>query len=306
MAQVTAALVKDLRERTGAGMMDCKKALTENGADIEAALDWLRKKGLAAAQKKAGRTAAEGLVGMALDNSRGALVELNSETDFVARNEGFQEAVAKLAALGLTVDGGLDTLKESEIGGQTAEEYVTGLIATIGENMNLRRYATLKVGEGVVAGYVHGAAAPGLGKIGVLVGLESSGDKEKLAALGKQIAMHVTSANPRWVARDDVDGSAVERERAILADQARASGRPDHVIEKMVEGRMRKYFEEVVLAEQAFIMDTDKSVGKVLEEAAGDIGAPVSCIGFVRFALGEGVEREEKDFAAEVAETLGD
>ena len=306
MAQVTAALVKDLRERTGAGMMDCKKALTENGADIEAALDWLRKKGLAAAQKKAGRTAAEGLVGMALDDGRGALVELNSETDFVARNEGFQEAVAKLAALGLTVDGGLDILKGSKIEGQTAEEYVTGLIATIGENMNLRRYATLKVRDGVVAGYVHGAAAPGLGKIGVLVGLESSGDKEKLAALGKQIAMHVTSANPRWVARDDVDGSAVERERAILADQARASGRPDHVIEKMVEGRMRKYFEEVVLAEQAFIMDTDKSVGKVLDEATGDIGAPVACTGFVRFALGEGVEREEKDFAAEVAQTLGD
>ena len=306
MAQVTAALVKDLRERTGAGMMDCKKALTENGADIEAALDWLRKKGLAAAQKKAGRTAAEGLVGMALDNGRGALVELNSETDFVARNEGFQDAVAKLAALGLTVDGGLDILKGSEIEGQTADEYVTGLIATIGENMNLRRYATLKVREGVVAGYVHSAAAPGLGKIGVLVGLESSGDKEKLAALGKQIAMHVTSANPRWVARDDVDGAAVERERAILADQARASGRPDHVIEKMVEGRMRKYFEEVVLAEQAFIMDTDKSVGRVLEEAASDVGAPVSCTGFVRFALGEGVEREEKDFAAEVAETLSD
>ena len=306
MAQVTAALVKDLRERTGAGMMDCKKALTENGANIEAALDWLRKKGLAAAQKKAGRTAAEGLIGMALEDGRGALVELNSETDFVARNEGFQAAVAKLAALGLTVDGGLDTLKGSQIDGQTAEEYVTGLVATIGENMNLRRYATLKVGEGIVAGYMHSAAAPGLGKIGVLVGLESSGDREKLASLGKQIAMHVTSANPRWVARSDVDKEAVARERAILVDQARASGRPDHVIEKMVEGRMRKYYEEVVLQEQAFIMDTDKSVGKVLEDAAGDIGAPVTCAGFVRFVLGEGVEREEKDFAAEVAQTRGD
>ena len=306
MAQVTAALVKDLRERTGAGMMDCKKALTENGADIEAALDWLRKKGLAAAQKKAGRTAAEGLIGMALEDGRGALVELNSETDFVARNEGFQAAVAKLAELGLTVEGGIDALKGSEIEGQTAEEYVTGLIATIGENMNLRRYATIEVEEGIVAGYVHSAAAPGLGKIGVLVGLESSGDKEKLAALGKQIAMHVTSANPRWVGRDDVDETTVERERAILVDQAKASGRPDHVIEKMVDGRMRKYYEEVVLAEQAFIMDTDKSVGKVLEEAVGDIGAPVACSGFVRFALGEGVEREDKDFAAEVAQTLGD
>jgi len=306
MAQVTAALVKDLRERTGAGMMDCKKALTENDADIEAALDWLRKKGLAAAQKKAGRTAAEGLVGMALENGRGALVELNSETDFVARNEGFQAAVAQLAALGLTVDGGLDALKAGEIDGRTAEAYVTGLIATIGENMNLRRYATLSVDEGVVAGYMHGAAAPGLGKIGVLVGLESAGDKEKLAALGKQIAMHVTSANPRWVARGDADSAEVERERAILVDQAKASGRTDPVIEKMVEGRMRKYFEEVVLAEQAFIMDTDKSVGKVLEEAARDVGAPVACSGFVRFALGEGVEREEKDFAAEVAETLGE
>ena len=306
MVQVTAALVKDLRERTGAGMMDCKKALAENGADIEAALDWLRKKGLAAAQKKAGRTAAEGLVGMALEDGRGALVELNSETDFVARNERFQSAVARLAALGLAVEGGLDALKGSEIEGQTAEEYVTGLIAAIGENMNLRRYATLKVGEGVVAGYMHNAAVPGLGKIGVLVGLESSGDKEKLAVLGKRIAMHVASADPRWVSRGDVDESAVARERAILVDQAKASGRPAHVVEKMVEGRMRRYYGEVVLAEQAFVMDTDKSVGKVLEDAAGDVGAPVSCAGFVRFALGEGVEREEKDFAAEVAEALGD
>ncbi len=305
MAQVTAALVKDLRERTGAGMMDCKKALTENRADIEAAVDWLRKKGLAAAEKKAGRTAAEGLVGMALEDGRGALVELNAETDFVARNEGFQAAVAKLAALGLSVEGGLEALKASDIEGQTAEEYVISLIATIGENMNLRRYAKVEVGDGVVAGYIHSAAAPGLGKIGVLVGLESSGDKDKLVALGKQIAMHVTSANPRWVARDDVDAATIERERAILVDQAKASGRPDYVVEKMVEGRMRKYYEEVVLQEQAFIMDTDKSVGKILEEAAGDIGAPVSCAGFVRFALGEGVAREEKDFAAEVAETLG-
>ncbi|MCY3981175.1 MAG: translation elongation factor Ts [Alphaproteobacteria bacterium] len=305
MVQVTAALVKDLRERTGAGMMDCKKALTENRADIEAAVDWLRKKGLAAAEKKAGRTAAEGLVGMALEDGRGALVELNAETDFVARNEGFQAAVAKLATLGLSVEGGLEALKASNMEGQTAEEYVISLIATIGENMNLRRYAKVEVGDGVVAGYIHSAAAPGLGKIGVLVGLESSGDKDKLVALGKQIAMHVTSANPRWVARDDVDAATIERERAILVDQAEASGRPNHVVEKMVEGRMRKYYEEVVLQEQAFIMDTDKSVGKILEEAVGDIGAPVSCAGFVRFALGEGVAREEKDFAAEVAETLG-
>ena len=293
MVQVTAALVKDLRERTGAGMMDCKKALTENRADIEAAVDWLRKKGLAAAEKKAGRTAAEGLVGMALEDGRGALVELNAETDFVARNEGFQAAVAKLATLGLSVEGGLEALKASNMEGQTAEEYVISLIATIGENMNLRRYAKVEVGDGVVAGYIHSAAAPGLGKIGVLV------------ALGKQIAMHVTSANPRWVARDEVDAATIERERAILVDQAEASGRPNHVVEKMVEGRMRKYYEEVVLQEQAFIMDTDKSVGKILEEAVGDIGAPVSCAGFVRFALGEGVAREEKDFAAEVAETLG-
>ena len=307
MAQVTAALVKDLRERDRCGHDGLQEGADGKTApDIEAALDWLRKKGLAAAQKKAGRTAAEGLIGMALEDGRGALVELNSETDFVARNEGFQAAVAKLAELGLTVEGGIDALKGSEIEGQTVEEYVTGLIATIGENMNLRRYATIQVGEGVVAGYVHSAAAPGLGKIGVLVGLESSGDKEKLAALGKQIAMHVTSANPRWVGRDDVDETTVERERAILVDQAKASGRPDHVIEKMVDGRMRKYYEEVVLAEQAFIMDTDKSVGKVLEEAVGDIGAPVACSGFVRFALGEGVEREDKDFAAEVAQTLGD
>ncbi len=306
MAQVTAALVKDLRERTGAGMMDCKKALTESGADVEQAIDWLRKKGLAAAQKKAGRTAAEGLVGMALAEGRGALVELNAETDFVARNEGFQAAVADLAALGLEVEGGLDALKAAKIGGDSVEAYVTGLIATVGENMELRRYATLEVGEGVVAGYMHGAAAPGLGKIGVLVGLESAGDPEQLAALGKRLAMHVASASPRWVAREDVEAATVERERAVLVDQARASGRPENVIGKMVEGRLRKYFEEVVLLEQAFIMDTDKSVGKVLEEAAAEVGAPVRCSGFARFALGEGVEREEKDFAAEVAETLRD
>ena len=304
MVQVTAALVKDLRERTGAGMMDCKQALGEVGGDIEAAVDWLRRKGLAAAQKKAGRVAAEGLVGMAIADGKGALVELNAETDFVARNEGFQKAVSALADLGLRVDGDLEALKAADMGGGTAGDHVANLIATIGENMTLRRYATLSVGSGVVSGYVHNAVAPGLGRIGVLVGLESEGDAGRLAELGRLIAMHVAAAGPRWVSRDVADAEAVEREREVLAAQARDSGRPDNVIGKMVEGRMRKFFEESVLLEQAYIRDTDKSVGKVLDEAAAEVGAPVACSGFLRFTLGEGVERDERDFAAEVAETL--
>ena len=304
MVQVTAALVKDLRERTGAGMMDCKHALGEVGGDIEAAIDWLRRKGLAAAQKKAGRVAAEGLVGMAITDGKGALVELNAETDFVARNEGFQKAVSALAELGLRVDGDVEALKAADMGGGTAGDHVANLIATIGENMTLRRYATLSVGSGVVSGYVHNAVAPGLGRIGVLVALESQGDAGKLAELGRLIAMHVAAAGPRWVSRDTADAEAVEREREVLAAQARESGRPDNVIGKMVEGRMRKFFEESVLLEQAYIRDTDKSVGKVLDEAGAEVGAPVTCSGFRRFTLGEGVERDDKDFAAEVAETL--
>jgi len=302
MAAITASLVKDLREKTGAGMMDCKKALTETDGDLEAAIDWLRAKGLAAAQKKAGRVAAEGLVAVAVDGGRGAVVELNSETDFVARNEDFQNLVETIAGLGLGAGGDMAKLAEAKAAdGKTVAESLQAAIATIGENMNLRRYETIEVGQGVVASYVHSATKPGMGRIGVLVALESTGDAEKLAEIGKQVAMHVAAAAPRATTRDDVDPADVEREREVLTAQAKESGRPDNIIAKMVEGRLRKFYEESVLVEQAFVIDPDKTVGKAVEEAAKDIGAPVAVKGFVRLALGEGVEREESDFAAEVA-----
>lgn len=306
MAAITAALVKDLREQTGAGMMDCKKALTETDGDIEEAVDWLRKKGLSAAAKKASRVAAEGLIGVAVGPGRGAMVELNAETDFVARNDGFQALVREVTALGLEADGSLEALRVKRAGdGKTVDEALTHAIATIGENMALRRYALLTVGDGVVASYVHNATAPGLGRIGVLVALESAGDKAQLEELGKQIAMHVAAANPQALSIASVDPVQLERERAVLSEQARASGRPENIIEKMVEGRLRKFYEEVVLTEQAWVLDPDKKVGAVLAEAAKTAGAPVACTGFVRFALGEGIEKRETDFAAEVAATLG-
>ena len=306
MAEITAAMVRDLREKTGAGMMDCKKALVEAGGDMEAAIDWLRKKGLASAAKKAGRVAAEGLVGVAVSGNVGAAVELNSETDFVARNAEFQSLVKEISVLGTSAGGDLEALKARTVAdGKTVADAVAALIGKIGENMNLRRYSTLEVGQGVVASYVHSAAAPGLGKIGVLVALESTGDKTKLAELGRQLSMHVAAANPGWLKREDVDTSALDRERAVLADQARASGKPEAVVEKMVEGRLRKFYEENVLLEQAWVLDPDKNVTKVLQEAAKDVGAPVACTGFVRFALGEGVEKQASDFAAEVAAARG-
>jgi elongation factor Ts len=307
MAQITAALVKELREKSGAGMMDCKTALTESDGDMEAAVDWLRTKGLAAASKKAGRVAAEGLVACAVADGKGVVVEVNSETDFVARNEEFQKFVARVADAALAVGGDLEQLTKAEMpgAGKPVAEALTDMVATIGENMTLRRSQGLSVGEGVVASYVHAAAAPGLGRIGVLVALESGGDKEKLEALGKQLAMHVAATNPQSITVDSLDPAAVERERAVLTEQAQESGRPDDIIAKMVEGRLRKFYEEVVLAEQTFVIDNETKIAKVLEAAAGDVGAPVAIAGFVRFALGEGVEREEKDFAAEVAEQLG-
>lgn len=302
MAAITASLVKDLREKTGAGMMDCKKALTENDGDIEASVDWLRTKGLAAAQKKAGRVAAEGLVAVSVDGTKGSVVELNSETDFVARNEDFQALAATAADLGLKAGGDMDALRQLATGsGKSVEDALKDAIATIGENMNLRRYGVMEVQEGAVVSYVHSAAKPGLGRIGVLVGIESSGDAGKLAEIGKQVAMHVAAAAPKAASRDEVDPADVQRERDILTAQAKESGRPDNIIEKMVEGRLRKFYEESVLLEQAFVIDPDKTVGAAVEEAAKDIGAPVVVKGFVRFALGEGVEREESDFAAEVA-----
>jgi elongation factor Ts len=307
MAEITAALVKQLRETSGAGMMDCKKALTETGGDLEAAVDWLRKKGLAAAAKKAGRVAAEGLVGVATEGKRGAVVEVNSETDFVARNDAFQGFVAKVAEVALQVGGDLEALKAAQFpgtGNAVADE-LTNMIAKIGENMNLRRTAAVTVNDGVVCSYIHNQTAPGLGKIGVLIGLESAGDKATLEALGKQLAMHVAAAQPQAVDRAGVDASALERERDVLSEQARASGKPEDIIAKMVEGRLRKFYEEVCLLEQVFVIDGETKVSKVLEKAAKDAGAPVSIAGFVRLQLGEGIEREEQDFAAEVAATLG-
>jgi elongation factor Ts len=269
---------------TGAGMMDCKKALTETAGDFEEAVDWLRKKGLAAAAKKAGRTAAEGLIGLALDGPRGALVEVNSETDFVARNEQFQAFVRSAAELAL--------------------EELTRLIGTIGENLILRRTAALTADPGVVAGYVHNQTAPGLGKIGVLVALQSSGDAAALADLGKKLAMHVAAAVPLAIDKDGVDASLLEREREILAEQARASGKPEEIVAKMVEGRLRKYYEEVCLLEQTYVIDGETKIAKVLEQAAKDLGGEVKVTGMARFLLGEGIDRAESDFAAEVAAQL--
>ena len=306
MAEITAALVKELREKTGAGMMDCKKALGETAGDLEGAVDWLRKKGLAAAAKKAGRVAAEGLVAVAAEGTIGAVVEVNAETDFVGRNDQFQAFVKSVAAVALKSENDVAAIKAAKLAsGKTVEEEVTSLIATIGENMNFRRAKVLKVSQGVVATYIHSATAPGLGKIGVLVALESAGDVAKLNEVGKQIAMHVAAANPLFLTVDSVDGAALDRERAVLTEQAAASGKPAEVITKMVEGRIRKYYEEVVLTEQVYVIDGETKISKVVENAAKDACAPVKLVGFARFALGEGVEKEEKDFAAEVAAQLG-
>jgi len=304
---VTAALVKELREKTGAGMMDCKKALSETDANLEAAIDWLRTKGLAAAAKKSGRVAAEGLVGVLVKGTKGAVVEVNSETDFVARNDSFQAFVETVASLVLEKGTDVEALKGVAYPGtdRTVGEELTNNIATIGENMSIRRAASVAVGDGVVVPYVHNAVRPGLGKIGVLVALESTGDKAKLAELGKQIAMHIAAAAPQSLSTDDLDPTSVERERAVLVEQARASGKPDNIIEKMVDGRVRKFYQEVVLLEQTFVIDGETQIRKVIEAAAKDAGAPVALTGFVRMQLGEGIEKEQSDFAAEVAALAG-
>jgi elongation factor Ts len=305
MAEITASLVKDLREKTGAGMMDCKKALTENGGDLEAAVDWLRKKGLAAAAKKAGRVAAEGLVAVAAAGSRGAVLEVNAETDFVARNDQFQAFARAAADVALQCGGDIEKTKAAAFpGGGTVAEKLTNLVATIGENMSMRRAVALSVPAGVVTSYVHNAAAPGLGKIGVLVALESTADAGALSALGKQIAMHVAAANPTALDITSVDPVALQRERAILTEQAAASGKPAPVVEKMVEGRLRKFYEETVLLEQLYVVDGESRVKDVVAKAAKELGAPVKLAGFVRYALGEGVEKKQEDFAAEVAAQL--
>jgi elongation factor Ts len=302
MTEVTATMVKDLREKTGAGMMDCKKALNEAQGDMDAAVDWLRKKGLSAAAKKSGRVAAEGLVAVASNGSKAAVVEINAETDFVARNEQFQSFVLQTAKIALET--GLDTeaLKNAAYpAGGTVSETLTNLIATIGENMSLRRVTQLSVPQGIVASYVHNALAPNLGKIGVLVALESSADAAKLQELGKQIAMHVAAARPEFLTIKDVDAKALDRERNVLADQARASGKPEEIIAKMVEGRLRKYYEEVVLLEQIYVVDGENRIAQVIEKAAKTLGAPVKLTGFARYQLGEGIEKTQDDFAAEVA-----
>jgi elongation factor Ts len=306
MAEVTAALVKELREKTGAGMMDCKRALGDSGGDIEAAVDWLRKKGLAAAAKKAGRVAAEGLIGAATRGPAGALVEVNSETDFVARNQAFQSFVRAVSELALEGGGEIDALKEADFPGtgRTVEGELTYLISTIGENVVLRRVKRLSTDEGGVFSYVHNALGPGIGKIGVLVTLASGAPSDQLAQLGKQLAMHVAAANPLYLDIASVPQAALDRERDVLREQARASGKPDSVVDKMVEGRLRKFYEEFVLLDQVFVVDQETKISQVVQEASKAAGTPIRVASFARFALGEGIERQPTDFAAEVAAQL--
>lgn len=304
---VTPAKIKELREKTGAGMMDCKKALLESNGDMEVAVDWLRKKGLAKAAKKSGRAAAEGLVGISAAGSKAAMVEVNSETDFVARNEQFQQLVQGIAKAALDAGSDVDNIKASTCPttGKKVDDVITESISTIGENMNLRRAAVLEVEQGVVATYMHNQVIPGLGKIGVLLGLESTGDKTKLEELGKQICMHIAAASPEAMTREEVPSEKLERERDILKEQAIASGKPADIAEKMVEGRIRKYYEEVVLPEQLFVVDGKTKIADVVKAAEKDVGAPIKLSAFTRFQLGEGVAKEESDFAAEVAAAAG-
>lgn len=307
MAQITAALVKELREKTGAGMMDCKKALGENDGDVEASIDWLRTKGLATAAKKAGRVASEGLVGIAIDGTKGAVVEINAETDFVARNETFQDFVTTASNIALTTGNDVDALKAAPFPGEerNVQEQLTHMIATIGENMSIRRVQTLSVDKGVVSSYIHTALAPGIGKIGVLVALETEADAAKADAFGKQLAMHVAAAKPQSVSRDDMDQEIVDRERAIFAEQARESGKPAEIVEKMVEGRIRKFYEEACLVDQTFVIDGDSKVSTAIEAAGKEAGGSITLKGFSLFVLGDGIEKEEEDFAAEVAAVAG-
>jgi elongation factor Ts len=306
MAEITAASVKELRERTGAGMMDCKKALGETSGDMEAAIDWLRTKGLAAAAKKAGRTAAEGLVGVAVDGKKGAMIEINSETDFVAKNEQFQDFVRTAAAITLGTGSDIEALKDAcWPGGGTVEEKLTSNIATIGENQSIRRGALLSVEEGVVTSYVHNAAAPGLGKIGVLVALEGSGDATVMETLGKQLAMHIAAAAPLALTGDALDPGLIQRERAIASEKAAETGKPAEIVEKMVEGSMAKFRKENALLSQLFVMDNKTRIEDVIAATAKEAGAPITLKAYARFQLGEGIEKKEDDFAAEVRKASG-
>ena len=300
MAAITAKLVKELRDKTSAGMMDCKKALNESNGDMEAAIDWLRTKGIAKADKKAGRVAAEGLVAVATQGTTGVLVEVNSETDFVSRNEGFQTAVAQIASTALSVDN-TEALREAQIDGKAVTTFLTDLVAKIGENMSLRRMEKLSVSAGVVEGYIHNSAAPGMGRIGVLVALESTGDTDKLNALAKKIAMHIAATSPLALTTDDLDQDLVAKERKALKDEAIESGKPEAIVDKMVEGRMVKFFKESVLMTQMFVMDPDHNVETIIANEAKALGADIKMTGYVRMEVGDGIEKKEENFAAEVA-----
>jgi elongation factor Ts len=305
MAAITAEAIKNLRESTGAGMMDCKAALTENNGDMEAAQDWLRKKGLSKAAKKAGRVAAEGLIGVVVKGNKAAMVEVNSETDFVARNDMFQGLVKMVADVALDNGNDVEKIKAAKVGSITVADAISDNIAKIGENMTLRRAATLSVPQGVVGSYIHNSVTDGLGKIGVIVALESSGKADELAALGRQIAMHIASANPQALDAASLDPAIVAREKDVLADKYKQQGKPANVIDKIVESGLKTFYKESTLLEQAFIFDDKKSVSQAVKESEGKVGGPVKIAGYVRYALGEGIEKQESDFAAEVAAAAG-
>jgi elongation factor Ts len=305
MAEISATMVKELRDKTGAGMMDCKAALGETGGDMESAVDWLRKKGLAKAAKKAGRVAAEGLIGIAVSGRKGAIVEVNSETDFVARNQQFQALVKMIADVALASGGDVATISAAKVANETVADAIASAVATIGENITLRRAAQVAASSGVVASYVHNAAAPSLGKIGVLVALESSGNADELSALGRMIAMHVAAANPQALDSTGLDPAVVAREREVLADKAKQQGKPANVIEKIVESGLKTFYKEVCLVDQAYIHDPAKTVAQAVKEAEGGAGGTIKIAGFVRYALGEGIDRPDSDFGGEVAAMAG-
>jgi len=299
--------VKKIRDLTGAGMMDCKKSLEEVSGNFDEAVDWLRKKGISKASKKSSRVAAEGLVGICVNGKKGVLVEINSETDFVSRNSLFQDFVASVTKTALKVDGDIEVLKSTNFEGSSHDiaTELTNMVAKIGENMNLRRASMLSVSTGIVGSYIHNATCENAGKIAVLVGLESSANQADLLPLAKQIAMHIAAANPEALSIEDIDPSSLEREKNVLMEQARASGKPEEIIEKMMHGRLRKYYEEIVLLEQLFVIDGETKISKVIENEAKKLGSPIKLVGYVSYKLGDGIEKEESDFAAEVAETLG-
>ncbi len=305
MANISASMVKELRDKTGAGMMDCKAALGESGGDLESAVDWLRKKGLAKAAKKAGRVAAEGLIGIAIASNKGIVVEVNSETDFVARNDLFQGLVKMIADVALTTGTDVDKILAGRVGDRTVADAITETIAKVGENMTLRRAASVSVGKGVVASYVHNSVIDGLGRIGVIVGLESTGDADELKAFGRMVAMHIASANPLAIEPSGLDAATVEREKNILAEKFKAQGKPANVIEKIVELGLKTFYKEVCLLDQGFIFDDKKSVAQAVKEAEGKVGAPIKVTGFARYALGEGIDRPSDDFGGEVAALAG-